>query len=493
MPYAVKTGVAGCSGYAVVKTSDDSIMGCHETEEDANKQLIAINIAEYGEASRALPNELVEGDFVEWTMGGEGFVGRIEHVMRDGVLGVVGSDFSIEASPEDPAGLIRIFRETDSGFEETENLVGMRFSQLTKIEPLDDSRQVDLSAPTYMRAAARRGLQYYADGLAGDGLRPATVREARLMAEGQVSLDKWKRLGAWVARHRVDWEGVPQNSDPSNDDFPGPGAVAAYLWGVNPTNPRSAQQVINVAERKVAVAVAEAEAERSLSEDYEWTDVQNILYEVLEEITDEYGMFNQSIDGNGAHYIANNPFAERGMACSNCAFYEGPQACEIVSGQIAPGGLCKFWIIPASLLKAERQLGASTPAPKEDQIQGSQTNPAGSAAGAAGGIEISEATETGLRNRVTEHNDAMEKDSRPVWTRVTLGQVKAVYRRGAGAYSVSHRPGTTRAQWAFARVRAYLYLARTGSPQNANYTTDNDLLHPDHPRSTRKRSYDPTD
>lgn len=492
MPYEVKQGVPGCAGYAVVKTSDQTIMGCHETKEDADKQLIAINIAEYGEASRALPNELVEGDFVEWMMGGERFVGRIEHVMKDGVLGVAGSDFSIEASPEDPAGLIRIFRETDSGFEETENLVGMRFSKLTKIEPLEDTRQVDLTPPSFMRSAARRGLEFYEQGLAGDGLRPATVREARQMARGEaLSLDKWKRLGAWVARHRVDWEGVPQNSDASNEDFPGPGAVAAFLWGVNPTNPRSADQVINVAERKVATA--EAEAMRDLSEDYEWTDVQRSLYAAFEVITDEYGQFNQSTDGNGAHYFANNPFAEQGMKCANCAFYRGPQACEIVSGVIAPQGLCKFWIIPASLIQSERQTGASTPAPPEDQITGSQTNRPGSAAGASGGIEISEATETGLRNRATEHNEAMERDNRPEWTRVSLGQLRSVYRRGAGAYSVSHRPGTTRAQWAFARVRAYLFLARTGRPQNPNYTTDNDLLHPDHPRSTRRRSYDPND
>ena len=59
MPYEVKQGVPGCAGYAVVKTTDQTIMGCHETKEDADKQLIAINIAEYGEASRALPNELV--------------------------------------------------------------------------------------------------------------------------------------------------------------------------------------------------------------------------------------------------------------------------------------------------------------------------------------------------------------------------------------------------------------------------------------------------
>lgn len=486
MPYAVQQGVPGCSGYAVVKTTDGEVMGCHQTKAEADDQLTALNIAEFGD--RQMPGEIVEGDFVSWTMNGERMVGRVEHVMTEGVLGVPDSDFSLEATADDPAALIRIYAAADNGFEETANLVGKPVSTLTKIEPLEESRQVDLIAPSYMRVAAERGLELHRQGFSGEGLRPQTVREAAQMARGDaLSEDKWRRLPAWVARHRVDWEGVPQNSDPSNKDFPGPGAVAAYLWGVNPTNPDSADRVIQAAERKLAVI----DAERSLSEDYEWTQVQRELYEAFESVVERHGQFNQSIDGNGAHYVSKNPFAQQGMQCSNCTFYRGPQACTIVSGAIAPNGICKFWIIPANLLTAERQTGpSSTPAPKSEQITGSKVNPKGSAAGAAGGIQLSEQTENTLRTRVTEHNDEMEANSRPVWTRVTLGQTKAVYRRGSGAYSVSHRPGMTRAQWSFARVRAYLYLAKNGRPQNPNYTTDNDLLHPEHPRSTRKRDYD---
>lgn len=110
-------------------------------------------------------------------------------------------------------------------------------------------------APTYMRRAAEVGLKYWADGKAGDGLQPATVREARAMARGQVSDDKWVRVTAWIARHRGDWEGVPQNSDPSRDDFPSAGAVAAYLWGVDPTINGQADKVIAFAQRATGVRV----------------------------------------------------------------------------------------------------------------------------------------------------------------------------------------------------------------------------------------------
>ena len=103
-------------------------------------------------------------------------------------------------------------------------------------------------APGWMRSAARKGLEFFAQGLAGDGLQPATVREARAMARGQVSDDKWQRIAAWVARHRGDWEGVTQNSDPDAEGFPGAGAVAAYLWGVDPTETGSADKVIEFAQ-----------------------------------------------------------------------------------------------------------------------------------------------------------------------------------------------------------------------------------------------------
>ena len=127
----------------------------------------------------------------------------------------------------------------------------------------------------------------------------------------------------------------------------------------------------------------------------------------------------------------------------------------------------------------------SEPAPPEDQIEGSDVNEPGSAAGPGGDVEFSEATETALRNKVSEHNEAMEEDGKPDYTRTTYGQLATVYRRGSGAYSTSHRPGISRAAWSMARVNAYLYLLRNGRPENAAYVGDNDLLPEGHPRSTR--------
>lgn len=133
-----------------------------------------------------------------------------------------------------------------------------------------------------------------------------------------------------------------------------------------------------------------------------------------------------------------------------------------------------------SVTKAEGDL-SSTPAPPEDRRTGSRNNPEGSAASERGGIVVDATTEKTLRNKLNEHN---EKHTTK-WQRATMGQLKAVYRRGAGAFSTSHRPGMTRAQWAFARVNSFLDLLSSGKPKNPRYITDNDLLHEDHPASSK--------
>ena len=120
----------------------------------------------------------------------------------------------------------------------------------------------------------------------------------------------------------------------------------------------------------------------------------------------------------------------------------------------------------------------SKPAPKKDRIKGSKVNAKGSASGGKR-IVFSDKVETALRNKVEAHNKKA-----PGGRQATMGQLKAVYRRGAGAFSSSHRPGMTRDQWAMARVNAYLHLLKSGSPENPKYTQDNDLLPSKHPKAT---------
>ena len=126
---------------------------------------------------------------------------------------------------------------------------------------------------------------------------------------------------------------------------------------------------------------------------------------------------------------------------------------------------------------------AQTPAPKRDQIKGSSKNPKGSASGKRGGIEISESVSRALQNMVDKHNDRYKAKSK----KVDLGSLKAVFRRGAGAFSVSHRPGMTRNQWSYGRVKAFLKLVGTGERKEA-YTGDLDLLPEGHPQKSEAKS-----
>ena len=120
-----------------------------------------------------------------------------------------------------------------------------------------------------------------------------------------------------------------------------------------------------------------------------------------------------------------------------------------------------------------------TPAPKKDQKRGSKKNKPKSAKDDKGKITFSEKTISKLKKKVSEHN-AKGKGSK-----ATLGMLKAVYRRGAGAYSTSHAPKMSRDGWAMARVNAFLYLLRNGRPSNPNYKQDNDLLPKGHKRSSK--------
>jgi len=86
--------------------------------------------------------KLSEGQFVRWNSSGGPAQGRIEHIMYEGVLGIPQSTFKIKAEPDDPAVLIRIFKEGADGWKETPTLVGHKSTTLSVIQPLTKSAQI---------------------------------------------------------------------------------------------------------------------------------------------------------------------------------------------------------------------------------------------------------------------------------------------------------------------------------------------------------------
>ncbi len=213
---------------------------------------------------RAEPDALEVGDSVSWNSSGGRARGVIERIERNGTINIPNSDFRVTGTEDDPAALIRVYRAGEEGLQPTDTLVGHKFSTLTKIEDLDETREVNLTPPAYMRAAARRGLEYYREGKGGDGLVDRTIREARAMAEGNVTADKWVRIRAWIARHLVDLDSPDAN--PTSENYPSAGVVAHLLWGSGPSK-ASARRALKYAEG--VVSRLEEENRASISQESE--------------------------------------------------------------------------------------------------------------------------------------------------------------------------------------------------------------------------------
>ena len=143
MPYRVGAkGSFGCSGYPALKEGTNEVMGCHQTRAEAAAQIYAINRSE-GNIGKSM-HEIKEGDFVMY-MGEDdkNMVGRVEYVMTNpGLLGLPGSEYSMEYVENDKPVIVREYEEEDGAWEEKAYVTYHRMSEVIKIESLSVS--VDL-------------------------------------------------------------------------------------------------------------------------------------------------------------------------------------------------------------------------------------------------------------------------------------------------------------------------------------------------------------
>ena len=116
-----------------------------------------------------------------------------------------------------------------------------------------------------------------------------------------------------------------------------------------------------------------------------------------------------------------------------------------------------------------RKSAAQTPAKPSERKKGSSKNKPGSAGKGGSAITFSAKVVDALKNKVKEHN------KKHPTKKVTLSQLKKVYRRGAGAFSQSHRPGMTRGGWAMARVNMFLKMKRGGKVKDSYRKADQDV------------------
>jgi HK97 family phage prohead protease len=262
MPYFI-SDQTDCPEWAVVK-EDGVVITCQPTKQDAIDQMVAISIAEDIEpggeysATRELPDNYrpaLAQDVPEGRACGNCFFFNEERVNEAGDKAWCEKwdDFV------DGGYYCNSWQPDDSNDDDID-------------DDMDQMRAINQEAPAYMRAAARRGLEYYEQGLAGDGVTAGTIREAREMAEGRVSDDKWIRIAAWIARHLVDLDAPDAN--PDSDNYPSAGVVAHLLWGSGPSK-RAAQRTQDYADS--VVARIRAEETNSMDNKNKWLSVARAI------------------------------------------------------------------------------------------------------------------------------------------------------------------------------------------------------------------------
>ena len=260
MPYFITDTAEGCSGWATIK-DDGEVIGCHTTKQAAIDQMVAVSIAEDMEpGGERIKKVKVKTSYRELP---ENYRPALADDVPDGRA--CGNCYFYDESRVNEAGDKAWCEKWDefvdgayycNAWQPDDDMDYMDDDE-------DDLRAINQDAPAYMRAAARRGLAYYADGLGGDGLVDKTIRDARLMADGQVSDDKWIAIAAWIARHLVDLDSPDAN--PNSDNYPSAGVVAHLLWGSGPSK-RQAQRTLEYAQEVV---------ERIRAEERTANDLQN--------------------------------------------------------------------------------------------------------------------------------------------------------------------------------------------------------------------------
>ena len=209
-----------------------------------------------------------------------------------------------------------------------------RLEQIERFKKEDGHRP-----PKSVREEAKRALAWIEEGKAGQGFTSVGRTRASQLANGEsISIATLKRMRSFLARHIVDKKG--EGFSRGEKGYPSPGRVAWAAWGGD-------------AGRAWAETILDRVLEKEIYEpEDELNERQQVLYNQIEDVVGRYGAFNAGIGADGAHYMSpeNNPFAEDGMKCSNCVFFEGGGGCEILNQEVQPEGVCKFWIIPEKLL-----------------------------------------------------------------------------------------------------------------------------------------------
>ena len=218
------------------------------------------------EAARAMvveaePGDLKTGDFVSWNNSGGRARGSIERIIRSGNVNIPDSSFTIDATAENPAALIRLYRDG----KRTDTVVGHKFSTLTKISDITEA------LPSNFRAASSEDVP--AGRACGNCM---FYNESRMQGE-KAFCTKWE---AYVASDGYcnGWQAEEETSTPMGSE----NGTAAKTVAATESNKEEGYSDMELKELSdqlaelpslVAAAVAEALAPVVESEEKEEVDV----------------------------------------------------------------------------------------------------------------------------------------------------------------------------------------------------------------------------
>jgi len=364
---------------------------------------------------------------------------------------------------------------------------------------------IDFTPPQGARDAAKRALDVREGKPASQrGMTPVGIARARDLMNGvNMSPDTIRRMKAFFDRHGVDKKGATWDEQGKGwQAWNGWGGDAGYAWARKVVGQMEARDKKELAEPS-SCPIATQDIKTNLANRQTAVDDANYGPANPNEPNEDYWKAK-------ADEFQGDVATAKKMLCGNCAAFDqrnkvlgcikkgiGEDAnevaiggnlgyCEIFDFKCAAKRTCDAWIVGGPITDKKEELArpgpksaAQTPAPAKEQIKGSKENPEGTAStrSESGDIEISAENEEALKNKIAEFKDKYPSRKAP-----TLGALKKVFRRGAGAFSTSFRPTISGGQpnsrnaWAMARVNKFLKMASGGEVKDSYRKADGDLL-----------------
>jgi len=229
-----------CGNCALIKSENACAILDMEIHPDGNCRFAVVPPG-YVDADRVAEEDMEDnltmkaesvrvGQMVSWNSSGGRAEGRVTRVVRNGKIKVPNTSFEINATPDNPAVVIRLYRDGKA----TDTTVGHRMSTLRVKKTIEDFDlqkattldQLDLKPTESMANNARRGLELRRKfGRGGTSVGVARARD--LSNRKELSPETVGRMYSYFSRHEVDKKGKDWN----NSERPSNGKIAWLLWG----------------------------------------------------------------------------------------------------------------------------------------------------------------------------------------------------------------------------------------------------------------------